>query len=431
MGPQEFTLIAAMAGLLVLSALCSGSETAMFRLRHADRVEISRRNPRAAARVEELLSKPRSLLITVLLLNMVVNVVYFALASVLAMRVEGALAQTIAGIAPLLALILVGEVFAKLIAGAERVRVAPAISGPLLVLRRLVTPARVLVDGLAITPITRLVTSPNAGSSAVGSRELRELVSHAAEAGDIDRDEQYLLRELVALGDRRIRELMTPRQQIDWLPEGFSSRELLELVERTGHAKFPVCRDSLDGEVLGLVDARAHLAASALRDAGARDVAIPPLERARFASEASRIDQLLDLFRATGTHIAMCVDEHGSIRGIISIRAIVDSLDVPGIVGGPSSGLEEQVQMVGLGEWLVPGGLSVGSWSEIFGVDPVRSGPATIGGLVASELGRIPQVGDMVVVQRLEIEVVEIDRRAVRTARVRLLTGTQPGEAAS
>ena len=421
MGPQEFTLIAAMGGLLVLSALCSGSETAMFRLRHADRAEIARRNPRAAARVEELLAKPRSLLITVLLLNMVVNVIYFALASVLAMRVEGALAQTIAGIAPLLSLILVGEVFAKLIAGAERVRVAPIIAGPLLVLRRLVTPARVLIDGLAITPVTRLVASPNAQPDGVGSRELRELVAHAAEAGDIDEDEQSLLRELVALGDRRVRELMTPRQQIDWLPEGFTTEELLELVRRTGHAKFPVCRDSLDGEVLGLVDARAHLAAAALRDAGARDIAIPLLERPRFASEASRIDQLLDLFRLTGTHIALCVDEHGSIRGIISIRAIVDSLDVPGIVSGPSSGFEDQVQMIGLGEWLVPGGLSIGSWSEIFGVEPARSTSATLGGLVATELGRMPQVGDIVELQRLQIEVVEVERRAVRTARVRLV----------
>lgn len=429
MGPEDLPLIAILAGLLVLSASCSGSETAMFRLRHADRVTLAARNPRASALVELLLSKPRELLITILLLNMVVNVVYFAFASVLAMRVEGALAQTLAGILPLIALIIVGEVFAKIIAGSERVRVAAVIARPLLVLQRVVTPARVLVDVLAIIPVTRLVSAPGGSSdegegSQTNTKELGELIAHAADAGHIDDDEQRLLAEVIVLGDRRVRELMTPRQQIDWLPEGFTSAELLELVERTGHSKFPVCRGSLDGEILGFVDARTYLSRAALRRARPHDrspTGPPEFEQPRFASEASRIDQLLDLFRTTGSHVALCVDEHGSIRGVISIRAIVDSLELPGVATGQVTGLEQQVQLVGLGEWLVPGGLSAAACSEVFGVELAAGGPATVAGLVLNELGRMPEVGDTVRVGPVEIEVEAVAGRTIDRARVRVI----------
>ncbi len=143
--------------LLAASASFSRSETTLFSLTHAQRMQIRARGGVSARAVASLLHDPRALIITILVGNMTVNTMAFVIASVHTLRAQGALLQAAISLSGLLAVILVGEVLPKLLASTARVRFARALAPPLLTLHRALAPLRRPLAALVVAPIGRLV----------------------------------------------------------------------------------------------------------------------------------------------------------------------------------------------------------------------------------------------------------------------------------
>ncbi len=413
MDASELPFLLVLGGLLVCSAFASASETAFFGMSQSDRAVLRRTHPQISRVVERLLANPRALLTQVLTLNMMTNVGYFVITSVLTMRADSAAWQIGISLGALFAIVLVGEVFAKLVAaGAPNMFLTIAAPIHALIFRTTRVPMGIF-DRWVIAPLTRLAApSGRSGTVSVSSQEMEALIELSKADGVICAGEEELLQAIVGLSDLQGEAVMTPRVDIAWVDVEASRDEVLEAYEKTGRSRFPVCNGSLDDGVLGVVDARA-----VLEGASVREVMVKPV----FVPEQTRLDQLVDRFRDGEMPMALCVDEHGGVSGLVSLTDVVDEL-LKGYAE-PEDDSGNAVEKIGEGRWLVPGRLGIRDWVSYFANDTDADfehtkQANTLGGLVMVLLGRLPTLGDEVRFGGATLRVAEMHKRSVYTVEV-------------
>ncbi len=383
--------------LLVASATASGSETALFSLTGEDRAAMAG-GPRGRAALR-LLARPRLLLIQVLVLNMTVNVFYFVVSTLLVYRAESATAAAAISVGTVLALVLFGEVFAKVTAAAKRVAVARVIAGPMLVIQRIGWPLFRSLDRLVIAPLSRVI-HPGGTGAEVDTADLTSLLEQAGSA--LSEAERGLLAEVVELRVRKARDVMTPRVDLETVGEDWTQEDI-RLVAR---AFVPVTGGGFGKGVIATVDARRAL----LGEARDRAV-IEPV----FVPETASLDAVLGQLARKGVELAYCVDERGEIVGMVTLDDIVDELTAGAASGGGAEAVE-----VSPGLWQVHGRMGIHDFAEQFGVRDIQSwvGEArvsTVGGLVAAALGRIAEPGNEVTLGGFHFRVETVSGRAIET----------------
>ncbi|MEO1511321.1 MAG: CNNM domain-containing protein, partial [Planctomycetota bacterium] len=382
MSGEAITALIAVPALLALSAAASGSETALFSLSTAERARMRADGVAAVSAIERLLARPRETLVLILLLNMVVNVAYFVTAAGLARGVGGPAAQAVIGLGSVVAIVLVGEVLAKLIASSRRRRFAALAAPPLWLLRGVVSGPLGALDRWVIAPATRLVAPPRDQTDPTTPEELGELVAIGAREGEIGAGEQRLLDRILELHERRVDEVMRPHAESEWLDARAGPREVREAVTRSGQRWIPVHKGRLDDGLVGVLDARRFLARASR---GERRSVASDCSRALVVPAHARLDAVLGHLRATTHETAVCVDEHGRVEGVVRLTDIVASALVGGDEG---AGGREAPMLVGLGEWLVPGRTSIREWRSVLG-ERATGGARTVAGLLIRRLERL------------------------------------------
>ena len=412
--------------LLVASGFLSGSETALFFLNRHQRFELSRAGSVAGKIVTQLLSETRTLLITLLLGNMVINVLYFVITTVLILRMKrhtehGAVAVTVASIAVLVTLILCGEVMPKLLAARAAVRWSKLAAIPLMLVHRAVTPVRSLLNMLVITPLARLI-APQSATPELSAKELETLLQISQSRGVIDHGEEQLLQQVLELGQLTVRDLMTPRVDIEAFDIADDPSDLIELIRRTRLSWIPVYRDDLD-HVTGIVRAR-HVLLHRPDSTGELAKLVQPVQ---FVPEQQHGDQLLLTFRRTGATFAIVVDEYGGTSGLITLEDAVEHM-VGHIAGPYESQRGPMVESVGVGQWRVSAELPIHEWNDVFGQVRPSGGVSTIGGLVMAKLGRLPVEGDVTKVGNVDIRVASMHGPRMLSLELRVDTTADEGE---
>lgn len=393
--------IGVMALFAVLSAFWAAAETSLFSLSHADRSRLKRQSPHLASQVSFLLGRPRELLVTLLLGSATISTAYYVVGSLIAADLPG-IAGFAVTIVSLLLLVVAGEILPKTLAALHPGPFARILITPLALWFRVITPVRAAVDTIFVTPLTRLLR-PKARLEEISVEDLAELLEAGARSGTLRADEERLLADVLELGTMRARDVMTPRVEMPWVDEKATGALIAERVLKTGVERFAVMRGGMDGTLLGLLDARRYIAARAVHS-GRSDLPLAPhMDLPTFVPEAARLDQVLDLFRATGSHLAFCVDEFGALTGRVEVNDIVKQL-----LASHSQEAEEPPGAVRIdsSRWMVSGRLSVRDWQQFFGAEMRdASRVATINGLITARLGRLPRVGDHVRVGGIDLRV--------------------------
>lgn len=426
--PESLPLILVLPVLLLLSAIASGSETALFRLSYRERAELRRASPTAGAAVEALLSDPRRLLLFVLLLNMVVNVTYFVISSVLTTRMQTGVGGVAVAAGSVLGLVIFGEVLAKLVAGTGRRAFCLVLAPPLAALQVILNPVVGALDVFVLGPLIRVIRPHRHGAGPVTPGELHRLIETGGASGVLMENERRLLAEVIELGQIRVREAMRPRDRIVSVPINATAEEIVAVSSATRRTAILVHEGSLDEGVVGFLHVKRYLAA---RHAGPADPdPLAFIEPALAVPEQARLDGVLDLMRERGRTRAVCVDEHGGVVGVIEAADIVDEL-----LSGMSderTAERSSIRLVGLGVWSVSARLSARDWAQCFGVDeseiaPSLSRASTIGGVVIDRLGRLPEPGDAVEIGPVRVRVGKITGRRVETVQVELIDAESGG----
>ena len=306
--------------------------------------------------------------------------------------------------------LIVGELVPKRLALNNPERLAMAIAAPMQVLSRVAYPAVHLL-GLSTEFLLRALGMKPSTEPPVTEEEIRALIEQGTQAGMFEEAEQEMVERVFRLGDRRVSAVMTPRTEIVWLDREASGLEIRRTITESAHSRFLVADGSLDN-VLGVVHAKdllAHVLGEQVVNLEAT------LQQPLYVPESMRALKVLELFKQSGTHIALVIDEYGGIQGLVTPNDILEA-----IVGDlPEAG--EQVEPLAVqredGSWLLDGMLPVDEFKDLFDLGELPGEDQgiyqTLAGFVVMQLGRIPAAADYFVWEGLKIEVVDMDGNRV------------------
>ncbi len=444
MTPTVIAILCALPVLLALAALFSAAETALFSLEYGDRLRLQRQHPKAAKAAAWLLDRPSDTLVTLLFFNMMTTTIYFVATSILLLEAAH-MGNRLLGFAVsavnLLLMTVVSEVVSKMLAARRRVEFARFLAPGMLALTRGIAPVRrVVVEGV-LDPLVRVFLPKRPGGSAADAEELAAMLTLGAAEGAIDPGEQALLRQVMDLNALRVRDVMTPRTSMKWLSGDADVAAVGALVKETRLTRVPVVkgRGGIDDAVAGFLDVKSFLSAVASGGGDRGGVAMGAhIHPARFVPERATLDRLLEQFRAWGAKVALAVDEHGAVVGIVTIRDVVrqitaaltgegggepGSVSVPGLGGGGATGPESAalVEQVGPGRWRVAGRFPARDLRALVGL-PADRRVSTVAGLVMRLLGRVPREGDRVRVGLAEFVVERVTSRVADRVMVRIVS---------
>ncbi|QYB04196.1 hemolysin family protein [Rhodococcus sp. USK10] len=240
-----------------------------------------------------------------------------------------------------------------------------------------------LVRRLGIEPAEEL-------RSARSPQELGSLVRTSAQRGAIDKGTALLVNRSLRFGERTAEELMTPRVKIETLSTTDTVADLIDTAARTGFSRFPVVDGDLD-DAVGIVHIKHAFAVTAHRRRTTRLNTLA--QKVPVVPSSLDGDTLMERIRSDGMQVAFVVDEYGGTAGMVTMEDLIE--EIVGDVRDEHDEPEIDVQRIGDG-WSCSGLLRVDEISETTGYTAPEGEYETLGGLVLTELGRIPDEGDEV-----------------------------------
>ena len=420
MGP-EFTELAALIGLLLLSGAFSGSETALVALSMA-RVEALVNARRAGATALYQLKKdPSRMLTTILIGNNLVNIGASAMATVIATREFGDAGPGIAVGALTLFILVFGEITPKSLATRYPERISLFAAVPLMLFMKLMYP---LVWGFG--HFTSWVHRLSGGHEepTVTESELIGMLGHGVAEGEIESEEREIIERVFQFNDLKVRDVMTPKGRLFVLDGALSVAEALPLVTEQPYSRIPIYEDHPD-KIVKVIYLRDLLNATSSNQPDVRigSIAHQPL----FVSQYQSLDELFETFRRNHRHFSIVVDEYGDVRGAATLEDLMEELvgeiydesDVPPSI---EEGSEDQITVDGSTELRVV--------ERYFDIEIPGKPTDTVSLWVLRKTKQIPAPGEKFLIDGLEVEISEATHRSIDKVRIGL-EQDQAGEGGS
>ena len=311
--------------------------------------------------------------------------------------------------------IVLGEQAPKILAIQAARATALTVSFPLMAFYKVFFPLIWLLNGASNFIVRWMGVKLNhEGDETHTADELRLILAESAAGGELSRRERLMMENVLDLEDKVVRQVMVPRRAVVFLNTRRSIEENLQLVADSRHTRFPLCDGDLD-RVVGMVHSK-DLLISAM---GGK--AIPSLARlARkipFMAETMRLDVVLREFQKNRTHLAMVVDEFGTVSGMITFENVLEE-----IIGPIQDEFDRELPPIirrGQGKFLVDGLCPVDKLVVEIGLTlPEEFSADTAGGLMVELIGQIPQAGEILQVGRHELKVLDAEPTRVRRIEV-------------
>ncbi|MBK0421188.1 HlyC/CorC family transporter [Leucobacter sp. CSA2] len=246
-------------------------------------------------------------------------------------------------------------------------------------------------------------------------QQLLSMVDQAAEQSLLEDDDREYIHSIVEFGDTAIREVMVPRIDMITMDAGCTVREGLEHLLAARHSRIPVIDGDVD-DVVGILHLRDASGFVLRRPDEAESAHVTRIMKpVLFAPEQQRADALLRQMQSESTHLALVVDEYGGISGLVTLEDLIEEL--LGEINDEHDRDVAEAEQQADGSYVVSARLDVDELGELFDVDLDDDEVDTVGGLFAKHLGRLPEIGDTVIVEGIELTAVDIERK-----RQRLLT---------
>lgn len=305
--------------------------------------------------------------------------------------------------------LLVGELVPKRLALQNPERVAMLVAKPMTMLSRVAAPIVHLL-GSSSEVILRVLGVRKGEEPPITEEEIAILLQEGTLAGVFSPGEQGLVAGVFDLGEREVRELMTPRYRVVALDVEDPLEENFRIMAESPHHLFPVYEGELD-RLIGMAPVKKLWAASLTgQPIDLRALAEPAL----IVPEAMPALEVVERFRNHPHAAAMVVDEYGGIQGLLSLHDLMEA--ITGDLSTSEERDEEAVQRAD-GSWLLDGALPVHEVRDILEIGPFPGEEEgdfeTLGGFLMAQLGRIPEVADVTDWDGYRFEIVDMDGRRV------------------
>ncbi|HIJ06079.1 MAG: hypothetical protein XE11_0267 [Methanomicrobiales archaeon 53_19] len=405
---------------LFLSGFFSGSEVALIAITRAKVRTLLAENTKSAMALARLKENTDHLLITILIGNNVVNVSAATLATAIAIDYFGDAGVGIATGVVVILMLVIGEIGPKTYASKRIDSYALLVARPILFLEKLLFPILWFYDRIRNVSTTDEDLQLQYG---VTEEEIKEWIDVGEESGAIEENERAMLHSVFRFGDTVAREVMTPRPDVVMIEDSTSLDEALDLFHETGFSRLPVYHRDVDN-IIGILNIKDVFRAI---HSGAPDVSIPDMiHEVYFVPESKKIDDLLKELQFKQSHLAIILDEYGVFSGVVSIEDILEEL--VGDILDEFDIEEDEIQDMGNGTYLI----DAQAWVEDINTTlpvPLPLEPdnyETVGGLVFTRLGRIPHVGESIVIPEVNGRLTVTQMRGRQILKLKLVLETIP-----
>jgi len=319
-----------------------------------------------------------------------------------------------------------GELLPQFLGISAPLRTAKVVALPVRVFSVATKPLIKVLNGSANLVLRVFGIAPQEElSGARTPQELASLIRRSAAVGTLDQGTARLVTRSLHFGDRTAADVMTPRVHGMAIERTASAEDVVRLARETGHSRFPVIGEDWD-DVDGLVHVKRAIAVPHERR---EDVPVSALMvDALVVPESIRLDPLLLMLRGAGHQMAIVVDEYGGTSGVVTLEDVIE--EIVGEVSDEHDRARTTGRISTDGSWTVPGLWRPDEVRDRLGA-PVPDGPAyeTIGGYVMACLGRVPVIGDEVLVTGWSMRVDAMDGRRVDRLRFTPLEDESEGAA--
>ncbi|MFZ1986389.1 MAG: hemolysin family protein [Desulfatitalea sp.] len=393
--------------LLVLSGFFSSAETSLFSISRSKARYLAKQKGKANQLIHRMKSNPHRLLTTVLIGNNVVNIAASALATQLALQLFPDFALGLAtGVMTFLILVF-GEVFPKSVATNNNLLIARAIIFPLYWFSLICRPIVFLLD--FIPKLTgRIKKAPS-----VTEEELMSFVEVVREEGEIKEEEQKLIHRIFEFDDTNASEIMTPRADM-FVIEADEPLDLQAIAEQ-GFTRIPVIEKTIDN-VVGILNVKDILTHQAKHKElpDVRQLMRPPY----FVPEHKKLDSLMKQFKKRKNHMAIVVDEHGGVSGLITLEDALEEL--VGEIRDETDKEEPLIVKRKNKEWVVIGKADIDEVNEVIGMNiPDSAEYDTFSGYVLEQIGRIPSENEEYSLGDFQVVIKSMDGNRIKEFIVR------------
>ena len=432
---EPLLIVVAIVAMLLANGFFSGSEIAIISARRSRIDRLAEHGSRPAQRVRRLQDNMDRFLATVQIGVTVFGTLAGVLGGLLVSRhlgpalEDGALARFIpaalvasgiVGLGIVYVELVLGELVPKALALRYTERLALLVSAPFLLMFRW---SRPFVDFLAGSTriVLRVFGVREAGERTfVSEEEIKHLVTEGRQQGVLDQTEMEFIHSVFEFNDMPVRKVMVPRPKVFALDADTPPGEVGSLIVESGFSRIPAYEGSLDN-VIGVVYVK-----DALRLLEKRQPVVirKILHPVHIVPETKNVAELLKELQKRRTHLALVVDEHGSLAGLVTLEDLIEQ--IVGEIQDEYDWEERPVERLRDGSLVVEGTLSASQLREAHDI-PVPEGEfATVAGFMLAELGRLPKGGEVVESRGYRYTVVDVEKHRISKVKIEKQATTPP-----
>ena len=415
----DTNLLFGIIGIIVLLFCCSmvaASEVALFSLTSKNLSDLAQKNASKASAINDLLSKPKKLLATILVANnflhiSIVILFSFSLDEVFSTIESPILKFSVEVILVTFLILLFGEVLPKVYASRNNIKFASFIVFPLSILNKLLSPISIPMRALT-TYIQEKLGKQKTNFSVDQLSQALELTS----TDDTSKEEQKLLEGIVSFGNTDTRQVMSPRIDLFALDIEETFAEIFPKIVEKGYSRIPVYKDNID-QIEGVLFIKDLIPHINKKEFDWKTLLREPF----FVPENKKLDDLLKDFQSMKSHLAIVVDEYGGTSGIVSLEDVIEE-----IVGDISDEFDDEninYSQIDDKNFMFEGKINLKDFYRIIDVDEslfeIRKGEAeTLAGFILEILGNFPKKGQKIQFENCLFTTEVVDKKRVKQIKV-------------
>ncbi len=409
---SDLALLIVVAVLISIAGYIAMAETALTRMNKVKAMTLAEEQPRRGRALLRLVGHPERFLNPLLLVLLICQLVQATLVGIVSERLFGTLGIVIATIFNVVIVFVFAEAAPKTWALEHPERSALLVARPV---SALVAFPPIRGVSKALIGLTNVIL-PGKGLKKgpfVSEEELLAFADVAVQEDVIEHEERELIESIIDFGDTVAREVMVPRLDMVTLPAGMPVSDALDVAIEHGFSRLPVVGTTVD-DVKGLAYAKDLMRAE--REGRGREPVSGILRPANFVPETKPVAVLMREMQAGKFHMALLVDEHGGIAGVVTLEDLLEEL--VGDIVDEYDTEDAEVERLDEGGFRVQGSVPIDELNDLLESDIPHDGWDTVGGFVLGELGRVPEPGESLKHRQWTFTVEEIEGRRVGAVRV-------------
>jgi Mg2+/Co2+ transporter CorB len=407
--------IAAILGLLVLTAVLTAMRTALAEASRTRLGDVQKKGDPRAERVLALLDEEERVTGALALWQGLAALLAGVAVALTLARLAEAFEILAAGAAAALAFAFLGYALPRAMAGARPEAVAMALCGAAGTASAVMGGPAALLDRAARALLGRAGSEGQQDGQSV-HEELRETIDLHIKEGTVVKNDRDMLSGILAMQDLEVSDIMVHRTKMTMIDGAEDSKDIVAKVLKSGHTRIPVWMDTPDN-IIGVLHAKNLFAALQKHNGDAakidiEDILLPPW----FVPDTRAIPDQLNAFLKRKSHFAIVVDEYGEVQGLVTLEDIIE--EIVGDIKDEHDALASGVRPKPDGSYLVDGGVPIRDLNRAFDWTLPDDEANTIAGLVIHEARSIPEVGQAFVFHGFRFEILKKRRHQITALRM-------------